>query len=86
MNISNMLQGEKIRLTAVTNEDVAAIVSWYEDTGFSRMFDATPARPRSKDFWLNWLRDQEKKSENFLFAIRPRNSSALIGYVQLEDF
>ena len=85
MKISNMLQGEKIRLTAVSNDDVAAIVSWYEDTAFSRMFDATPARPKSQDFWLSWLKEQEKKTDNFLFAIRPRNSSALIGYVQLED-
>ena len=86
MNISNLLQGEKIRLTAVTNEDVTTIAGWYEDTVFSRLFDATPARPRNTDYWLNWLKDQEKKSDNFLFAIRPRNRNELIGYIQLEDF
>ena len=81
-----MLQGEKIRLTAVSNDDVTTIASWYEDTVFSRMFDATPARPRSKDYWLNWLKQQEKGTDNFLFAIRPIDGNTLLGYVQLEDF
>ena len=86
MQKSNMLQGEKIRLTAVSNDDVTTIASWYEDTVFSRMFDATPARPRSKDYWLNWLKQQEKGTDNFLFAIRPIDGNTLLGYVQLEDF
>lgn len=86
MNTTNLLKGEKIRLTAVSQYDLATISGWYEDTAFSRLFDATPARPRSKDYWSTWLEEQEKDNDNYLFAIRPSKGDTLLGYVQLEDF
>ena len=44
---SNLLRGQKVRLTAVTKEDLLTITRWYEDAGFGRLFDALPAVPKT---------------------------------------
>lgn len=80
----NLLTGDRVRLTAVTKDDLAAIASWYEDTAFSRQFDAIPAFPRSPEQWAKWLEEQQKDANGFLFAVRPTGESGLLGYAQLD--
>ena len=55
MITDNILRGEKIRLTSVTKEDIKAISQWYEDAGFSRLFDATPAVPSPDVEVQQWI-------------------------------
>lgn len=80
----NILQGQTVRLTAVEKEDLPAIGRWYQDAGFARLFDATPAAPKSADQLDEWLAELQKDKNGFLFAIRPLDKHTLLGYVEVD--
>jgi RimJ/RimL family protein N-acetyltransferase len=80
----NILRGKTVRLTAVEKEDLPAIGRWYEDAGFARLFDATPAAPKSASQLADWLEEVQKDKSGFLFAIRPVEEDTLLGYVELD--
>lgn len=80
----NILRGRAVRLTAVENEDLKTIGSWHEDAGFARLFDATPAAPRSATELAQWLEEAHKDKHGFLFAIRPVHEDGLLGYIELD--
>ena len=84
MENANLFRGKKIRLTAVNKEDLPTIASWYEDSVFSRMFDATPAIPKSRVDLEQWLEGRQREKYDFLFAIRPLDNERLIGYIELD--
>lgn len=86
MITKNILQGDKVRLTALSKDDLPAMSSWYEDAGFLRLFDATPAAPKSQEQLETILAEQQKEKNLYLFAIRPKNGSQLLGYAELDDF
>ncbi len=80
----NILRGKRVRLTAVEKKDLPMISSWYEDSGFSRMFDATPAFPKSADQLDHWLEEAQKAKDGYLFAIRQVDADNLLGYIELD--
>ncbi len=80
----NILRGERIRLTAVDKDDLPAIGGWFEDAGFARLFDATPAAPKSKAALSQWLEDMQNDKSGFLFGIRPVDGQTLLGYAELD--
>ena len=84
MGISTLLRGEKVRLTAVTPEDLPTLVGWYEDAAFMRLFDAVPAYPKSEAHLREWVEAQQKATDGFLFAIRPVEGRALLGVVGID--
>ncbi len=81
---SNILHGERVRLTALTKDDLPAFSAWYDDAGFSRLLDAVPAAPRSQEQWQKWLEESEEAKDSFTFAIRPVGKGTLIGYLVLD--
>ena len=80
----NILQGPRIRLTAVAKTDLPTISVWYEDTVYSRMFDAIPAVPKSQAQLEQWLEGVYKAKDSFLFAVRPLDEETLLGYIELD--
>lgn len=84
MLATNMLHGSRIRLTALTTNDLPEIARWDEDAGFGRMFDARPAAPRAASTLESWLEDYSRSNNGFLFAIRPLHSDELLGITALE--
>jgi RimJ/RimL family protein N-acetyltransferase len=81
---TRLLRGERIRLTALNDGDVAALAHWDEDSQFLRLYDARPAHPRSEaeiTQRLQGLRDDER---TIAFAIRPLNGDELIGTFELD--
>ncbi len=84
MLTKNILQGPRIRLTAVAKTDLPTISVWYEDTAYSRMFDATPAVPKSQAQLEQWLEGVYKAKDSFLFAVRPLDEETLLGYIELD--
>jgi hypothetical protein len=38
MLASNRLQGSRVRLTALTSDDLPTIAGWYQDAGFARLY------------------------------------------------
>jgi RimJ/RimL family protein N-acetyltransferase len=81
---SNILQGDRVRLTALTKNDLPTVARWYQDAEFLRLFDARLAHPRSEAELAQWLEGRHKASDGFLFAIRRTDSDDLIGYIELD--
>lgn len=80
----NILRGERIRLAALTRNDLPTFASWYEDAGFSRLLDAVPAAPKSPEQWEKWLKKTEEDKASYVFAIRRAESEELLGYLELD--
>ena len=90
MIASNLLRGDKVRLTAVTSADVAVITRWWGDPDFMRLYNTAPAMPRNDD-QVSRRFDIGRTSDNaFLFAIRrsdavgDNDDDDLLGLVELD--
>jgi RimJ/RimL family protein N-acetyltransferase len=81
---SNLLRGDKIRLTALTPSDLPAIARWHEDAQFLRLLDAVPAYPKTEASLAQWLEEGHKATNHFIFAVRPIEGEELFGYVELD--
>jgi len=82
---TRLLHGERIRLTALNEDDAPTIARWDEDSQFLRLYDARAARPRSEaeiTGWLQGLRDDER---TIAFGIRPLDGDELIGTLELDS-
>lgn len=79
-----LLQGEKVRLTALTKDDAREMVRWYQDVDFMRLYDAEVARPKSLEQVQKQIEAEQGDQTLFLFAIRPAAGQQLIGTVGLE--
>ncbi len=85
MTLPPLLVGENVRLTALSQDDIPEITSWYQDADFMRFFDSAPAMPRSEQQMKEWLeREQKNSHRNFLFGIQLIESENLIGIIELE--
>ena len=78
----NLLRGDRIRLTALTSDDLPTMVRWFEDAEFMRLYDARPACPKSEAELARWLEELQKAKNGFAFAVRPLDGQDLIGYVE----
>jgi RimJ/RimL family protein N-acetyltransferase len=85
MTLSELLQGSRIRLVALTPDDLPTIARWYEDAEFMRLYDARPAAPKSEAELARWLEEAQKAKNLFAFAIRPIDSDGLIGTLELDE-
>lgn len=77
LNPQPLLRGEKVRLTAMTADDLPTLSRWYEDADFVRHFDGTPAAPRQ--FTTDFLDEIRKSHTDYTFAIRPLDQPEMIG-------
>jgi RimJ/RimL family protein N-acetyltransferase len=79
-----LLRGERVRLTALTPDDIPTVTAWYQDDDFLRLLDARPAFPQAESALRDWLDEQNKSGDAFLFAVRLNENDALIGYVSVD--
>jgi RimJ/RimL family protein N-acetyltransferase len=79
-----MFQGEKIRLTAIHEQDLPTISGWFEDTQFLQLFDAIPAVPRSERHFKKWVDQSEESNKSFRLAIRTLKKDELLGFVEID--
>src|SRR5689334_8296941 len=80
----NLFHGDQIRLTAFQSDDVTTITSWYQDSEFMRLFDATTAFPRTASKWQKWFDGLAEAKDEYNFAIRPLDGETLIGWLSLD--
>ncbi|MFN8529163.1 MAG: GNAT family protein [Anaerolineae bacterium] len=84
MNLSTPLfEGQLIRLTAVRNEDLPTLVRWYQESGFARHFDSSPAYPRGEERLRSFV-TESRNNDAYNFAIRLLYSDELVGLVDLD--
>lgn len=76
--------GERVRLTALYPSDTQIMARWYEDGEFARLFDSSPAYPKSEASLNRWLDSIERDRDTFSLAIRMLYSDDLIGYIQID--
>ena len=84
MILSKLLHGSRVRLTALTSDDLPAIARWYEDAEFLRLYDARPAVPRTEAELARHLEEMRKSENDFAFAVRPLDGDELIGTLELD--
>jgi RimJ/RimL family protein N-acetyltransferase len=85
MNGANMFYGERVRLTALRPDDAQTMARWYEDGEFARLFDASPAYPKTERTITKWFDETERDQNSYAFAVRLLYSDDLIGYVDVDD-
>ncbi len=85
MLASNLLQSARVQLTSVTLDDLPTIARWYQDAGFARLFDATPAAPKAPGALEAWLEGYTRTNTGYLFGVRPLDSNQLLGFIELND-
>ncbi len=81
---SNLLTGENVRLTAITDQDLKVMAKWYQDTQFLQLFDARPAVPRTSESLQGDIEELQKSSNDFVFAIKRLNDDTMIGYLEID--
>lgn len=82
---TNMLQSQRVRLNALTSDDVPTLMGWFADTSFARLYDARVAAPRTYASIDNWIDDFNRSNNGYLFAIRPLGDETLLGFLELES-
>ncbi len=85
MLASNLLQGPRVRLTAVTLDDLPTIARWNQDAGFARLFEAHPAAPKAPSALEPWLEGYNRSNTGFLFGVRLLDSDELLGFIELDS-
>ena len=83
---SDLLTGEKVRLTAENPEIIArCFFNWYRDSEWFRLFDNDPPRLYSEKKWKEWLeKDLENDPHGMVsFGIRILVGDELIGVIGL---
>jgi RimJ/RimL family protein N-acetyltransferase len=84
MNSSNLFCGDLVRLGVLTDEDLPALVKWYQDPLFLRHFDSRPAIPKTEEELGSWLEELRKDERTLAFAIRPVKGDRLVGYLEID--
>jgi RimJ/RimL family protein N-acetyltransferase len=85
MNLQPLLRGTRVRLTALTQDDLPTIAGWYQDAEFMRLLDARSAHPQSADALHTWLDEAQKATDGYLFGVRLLEGDVLIGFVELDE-
>jgi RimJ/RimL family protein N-acetyltransferase len=80
---ANLLRGEKVHLTALNPDDLPTIARWQEHSDYQRLFDASPAYPRSIAQLTRWLEGEQQSRDVFLFAVHLLDGDNLIGYLDI---
>lgn len=81
----NLLTGNLIKLTSVSECDVEIINEWFNDIEFLRSYDMAAALPKNhKEMQLN-LENFFNSSERYIFAIKLLDSNEIIGIIGFDD-
>jgi RimJ/RimL family protein N-acetyltransferase len=84
MPLQDLFHSTRVRLTALTPDDLPTIARWYEDSEFQRLYDARPARPKSEAELGRWLEELQNERNTISFAIRSLDGDEIIGTVELD--
>jgi RimJ/RimL family protein N-acetyltransferase len=76
-----LLNDNRIRLTAIRDDDLSTLKQWYKDADFARHYDSGPVRPRAD--WSDWLKEIREDKNSVYFAIRRLDTSEMIGIVDV---
>lgn len=84
MDMTDILRGERVRLTAMQPDDAATLARWWEQGAFMRLYDSTPAVPRTEAQIAKGIEDHQAKTDAFQLAIRRLDDDALLGQLEFD--
>ena len=82
---ARLLRGTRVRLTALTKEDLPTLARWTENPEYLHLADSAPAAPRSPGQVGREIAEVQRDPKTYMFAIRPLEGNALLGTVDLSD-
>ena len=62
MEQTDILRGERVRLTAMRTDDAATLARWWEQGAFMRQYDSTPAVPKTEAQIAKDIEDHQAKT------------------------
>jgi len=80
--MGDLLRGERVRLAAMTADDLPVLARWYADDGFSRSLTAKAAVPKDATGLRPWF--ERAVAEDTLFAVRPADGDTFLGFTQID--
>lgn len=80
-----LLEGQRVRLTALGGDDAAVIAAWYQDAAFMRLFDGATAFPLSTEQVMERIKGWQKSQTDYLFAVRPIDVDNVVGLVGITE-
>lgn len=83
--MNKLLEGKKVRLTAIEKEDIPQLTKWYNDTSFLRNYDVVSAVPKNSEEIEEMLQEVKNSSDKYIFAIRHIESGEFIGVTGFEN-
>ncbi|MCB9457452.1 MAG: GNAT family N-acetyltransferase [Anaerolineaceae bacterium] len=81
--MTNLFEGQRVRLTPLNSEDAAVIAEWHLDSRYLRLLDAAIAFPKNEAQVVRWIQSGQQEKDNFLFGIRTMSSNLLIGFIEI---
>jgi len=85
MEVRELLKGERIRLSAFSEDDIKSLKEWYGDSVFLRYYDIEPALPQSETQLIEMVSDIRKSNDKYIFSIRYNEDDKLIGICGYEN-
>jgi RimJ/RimL family protein N-acetyltransferase len=79
MQRTEMLVGDNVKLMAIAEGDIAVITTWYQDAGFLRLFDSTPAAPKTEKEMTQLIEAAQQAHNGFIFAVRLLEGDRIVG-------
>lgn len=83
MSASNLLTGSRVRLGSLQEGDIETITGWYQNPAFMRLYDATPAAPRSRKNVEQFINSYLDDDKTYFFTIRRLEDNALVGIIDV---
>lgn len=81
----NLLLGEKIRLTALKEQDLEEMQHWFNNVYFLRHYDMVPAVPAGMAGAKEAFDYYSSSKEAYVFAIRFKDSDEIIGLAGFDE-
>ncbi|MBS4174101.1 GNAT family protein [Bacillus sp. FJAT-49736] len=79
---SNLFNGNRVKLTAVREEDAEVMIYWMEDAEYLRNVDTEYAYPKTKE---QLVTDEKISANEVYFRIRTISDDTLIGFVSIHS-
>jgi RimJ/RimL family protein N-acetyltransferase len=82
---AKLLEGELVFLDALERSDVETFAPWWRNLDLVRFLAQDAALPQTPEDELEWFEKVRKDEGTFLFAVRRRDTGALVGTASLFD-
>jgi RimJ/RimL family protein N-acetyltransferase len=84
MEITDILRGDRVRLTAMRPDDAATLTRWWDEGAFMRLYDSVPAIPRTEEQIRKNIEEHQARDDSFQLAIRRLGDDTLLGQLEFD--